>query len=375
MSSSMDNIGFGELRNILYDNKLQNLHSQNKMLEIDCKNLQTELNSKNKIIDDLIRSNVILKEEAIKYQSALDDATNFRLGVQDPNYADQLSKDIYNLHINLERLCSMRRVEINESEVKELLRKFGCSITGNIKMAKHLITGALERLVIETIIKKTNDYFELEENDKYGKQDDDKHDDEKQLQTLEMKVVKTTEQLLKLTDSISINRTGIDEVSKAASTKLRQQIYGSVLGNRGFSDIAIGKENKKHPLIATLQKDILDLMNRYRTIRNPEKLSKIESLNDEIVRQIVNIFFFQLKAQEPVAHWKFFMNKTSIDNTMMEGSWDITELEDLHVDICAFPMIVSNLCEADDKNLKVIFPAQIITGRNIKCDKGEVKYD
>nr|CAG8645047.1 1713_t:CDS:2 [Entrophospora candida] len=327
MSSSMDNIGFGKLRNILYDNKLQNLHSQNKMLEINCKNLQTELNSKNKIIDDLIRSNIILKEEAIKYQSALDDATNFQLGVQDPNYADQLLKDIYNLHINLERLCSMRRVEINESEVKELLRKFGCSITGNIKMAKHLITGALERLVIETIIKKTNDYFELEENDKYGKQDDDKHDDEKQLQTLEMKVVKTTEQLL------------------------------NVLGNRGFSNIAISKENKKHPLIATLQKDILDLMNYYRTIRNLEKLSKIESLNDEIVRQIVNIFFFQLKAQEPVAHWKFFMNKTSVDNTMMEGSWDVTELEDLHVDICAFPMIVSNLCEADDKNLKVIFPA------------------
>ncbi|CAJ0853976.1 14939_t:CDS:2 [Entrophospora sp. SA101] len=215
----------------------------------------------------------------------------------------------------------MRRVEINELEVKELLRKFGCSITGNIKMVKHLITGALEHLVIKTIIKKTNDYFELEENDKYGKQDDDKHDDEKQLQTLEMKVVKITEQLLKLTDSISINHTRIDEVNKAASTKLQQQIY-----------------------------DILDLMNHYHTIRNPEKLSKIESLNDEIVRQIVNIFFFQLKAQEPVAHWKFLMNKTSIDNTMMEGSWDITELEDLHVDIYVFPMIVSNLCKADDKN-------------------------
>ncbi|CAJ0827328.1 21420_t:CDS:2 [Entrophospora sp. SA101] len=38
-------------------------------------------------------------------------------------------------------------------------------------------------------------------------------------------------------------------------------------------------EDKKHPLIATSQKDILDLVNRYYTIINPE----IESMIDEIV--------------------------------------------------------------------------------------------
>ncbi|CAH1771116.1 8593_t:CDS:1, partial [Entrophospora sp. SA101] len=202
---------------------------------------------------------------------------------QDSNSAGQLSKDIGNLHKNLDKFCGLKKgIKINESEVKKLLRKFGCSIAGSkIHNSKNLISGVLERHVIETIIEKTQNYFN---NDKGNKQDDEQ-DDEKQ-QSLEVKMVKTTEQLSKLTDSISKYRTGDEEVSKATSTKLRQQIYG-VLGNRGFSNIAVGKEDKKHPLIATLQKDILDLMNCYRTITNPEKLSEIESIIDEIVRQVV----------------------------------------------------------------------------------------
>ncbi|CAJ0827333.1 21422_t:CDS:2 [Entrophospora sp. SA101] len=230
-------------------------------------------------------------------EMALGDATSFQLGSQDSNSAGQLSKDIGNLHKNLDKFCGLKKgIKINESEVKKLLRKFGCSIAGSkIHNSKNLISGVLERHVIETIIEKTQNYFN---NDKGNKQDDEQ-DDEKQ-QSLEVKMVKTTEQLSKLTDSISKYRTGDEEVSKATSTKLRQQIYG-VLGNRGFSNIAVGKEDKKHPLIATLQKDILDLMNCYRTITNPEKLSENEEMIDKIVRQVVNIFFFRLKVQEPVA--------------------------------------------------------------------------
>nr|CAG8460612.1 7376_t:CDS:10 [Entrophospora candida] len=114
------------------------------------------------------------------------------------------------------------------------------------------------------------------------------------------------------------------ETSKATSTKLRQQIYG-VLGNRGFSNIVVGKD-KKHPLITTLQKDILDLMNCYLL---------------------------------PIG--KFLNIKTSINTIMMNASWDEHDLEDLYVDICAFPIIGFNLCEADkvDKNLKTFSYAYI----------------
>ncbi|CAH1768315.1 15657_t:CDS:2, partial [Entrophospora sp. SA101] len=187
------------------------LQSRNKMLENNYQNLQATYN-------------VNLKKEAIKYQSA----TSFQLGIQDSNSLGQLSKDIRNLHQNLDKFCGLK---------KELT---------------------------------------------------------------------------------------LMSWNKATSTKLRQQIYG-VLGNRGFSNIVVGKD-KKHPLITTLQKDILDLMNCYRTITNPNN----------------------------VANWKIFEYKTSINTIMMNASWDGHDLEDLYVDICAFPIIGFNLCEADkvDKNLK-----------------------
>ncbi|CAG8645914.1 19401_t:CDS:1, partial [Racocetra persica] len=107
---------------------------------------------------------------------------------------------------------------------------------------------------------------------------------------------------------------------------------------------------------------VVELMNRYRTFKNPQKLLENEEMIDEIVRQVVNIFLFRLKVQEPIAHWKFFENKTSINTIMMEASLDNAELENVFVDVCSFPVIGSNLCEADEenKNLKVIFQAQII---------------
>ncbi|CAJ0909912.1 9590_t:CDS:10, partial [Entrophospora sp. SA101] len=202
-----------EISNLSDNNEKKKDESEGSNNELELERKKVELESKNNK----------LEKEAIKYQSA----TSFQLGIQDSNSLGQLSKDIRNLHQNLDKFCGLK---------KELT----------------LMT------------------------------------------------------------------------SKATSTKLRQQIYG-VLGNRGFSNIVVGKD-KKHPLITTLQKDILDLMNCYRTITNPNN----------------------------VANWKIFEYKTSINTIMMNASWDGHDLEDLYVDICAFPIIGFNLCEADkvDKNLK-----------------------
>src|SRR5207249_10858840 len=115
---------------------------------------------------------------------------------------------------------------------------------------KNRISSLLERHVIETIIDKTKEYLDLQGHVKSDEQ-----------QNLEAKIDKAAGQLLKLTDSISTNRAGYDEFSKAASTKLRQQIYG-VLGNRGFSHNK--GDDKEHPFIVKLQKEIVELMNCYR---------------------------------------------------------------------------------------------------------------
>nr|CAG8530068.1 4877_t:CDS:2 [Entrophospora candida] len=254
-----------------HDNKLKVLQSQCNTLESECQGfkenndrLEKLLNLKDKEIDYLKEANEKLKKEAIKYQSALGDATSFHLGSQDPNSAGQLSKDIHDLHNNLVKFCGLRKADadVNISTVKELLKKFGCSLTVSNKISttdKILISGALERHVIEMIIEKTKNYL------KKVNEKDVKQDDENRQQSLEAKIVNTTEQLLKV--------------------------------------------------------------------------------------------------QEPVADYKFFTINTSINTKMMEAPLDESEIEDYCVNVCEFPIIGSNLCEADisDKDLKVIFPAQITT--------------
>lgn len=330
-----------------------------KELEERCRNLQLNnqiLESERQKLKD---HNDNLKKEASEYQSALGDATSFHLGNQDSDTASQLSKDIGNLHLNLEKFCGLKKgIDINDQkEIEELLKKYGCSIKGTIKENKILISGALERYIIEIIIEKANEYFNHEENDKDNKEVNEQ-DDKKQQQSLEAKIVKTTEQLLKMINSFSTIRAGNDKVSKSTSTKLRQQIYG-ILGNRGFSNTVLDEsDGKEHQFVEELRKEILDFMNRYRKIKDQEKLAEHEKIINDIIRQVVNIFFFRLKVQEPTAEWKWFPKNAGINTLTMDGPWDKDELEYLSVDICAFPLIGSNLNSAEDA--KMMFPAQIV---------------
>ncbi|RIA96078.1 hypothetical protein C1645_733567 [Glomus cerebriforme] len=343
--------------NVNYKEIINQQNKKIKELEEGYNNLLSQNQKLESVLQNLKNHNDNLKKEASKYQSALGDATSFHLGNQNSDNTTRLSEDIGNLHRKLEKFCGLKKgIEVNEPEAKELLKKYDCSIKGTMKENKNLISGALERNVIETIIEKAAEYFNREVNDRDNKKVDEQGD--KRQQNLEAKIVKTTEQLLAMTNSFSTIRTGNEEVSKAIPTKLRQQIYG-ILGNRGFSNTVLDESEKEHPFIEKLRKDILALMNRYRTIKDQEKLLENEKMINEIVRQVVNIFFFRLKVQEPIAEWKWFPKSTGINTLTMEGSWDNDELEDLYVDICAFPLIGFNLNNAGDE--KMMFPAQIVT--------------
>ncbi|CAG8524175.1 21318_t:CDS:2, partial [Gigaspora rosea] len=316
-----------ENRNLQRHN--QEIASKYKTLVSECNNFESKFNNQQKVIEELTKTNIDLKKnsdnlkkEATKYQSALGNATSFHLGNQDSDSAGQLSDDILELHRNLENFCGLKRFAIiKEPEIKELLMKYGFSISGDIQIKKNLISGLLERYVIETIIGRYNEYLKVQ----YHNRDIDQGS-----QNLEMKIINTTEQLLSLTKSFSEYRSGTDAV------------------------------NKEHPLILKLRSEIIGLMNRFRTISKKEKLLENEAMINTIIRQVINIFLFRLKVQEPVAEWKFFSKYTSINTIMMSAPWDTTDLEKMYVDVCAFPVIGSNLCEAnqEDKNMKVIFQAQ-----------------
>ncbi|PKY39138.1 hypothetical protein RhiirA4_452291 [Rhizophagus irregularis] len=334
------------------------LEEKCKGLEEECKTLQFRNRKLESEWQKLKGHNDNLKKEASEYQSALGDATSFHLGNQDSDTASKLSKDIGNLHHNLEKFCELKKgIEIinDQKEIDNFLKNYDCSIKGAIKENKNLISGALERCIIEIIIKKAEEYFNHEENDKNNKEVDEQGD-KRQQQNLEAKIVKTTDLLLEMINSFSTIRTGNDKISKSTSTKLRQQIYG-ILGNRGFSNTVLDEsDGKEHPFVEKLRKEILDLMNRYRKIKDQEKLAEHEKIINDIIRQVVNIFFFRLKVQEPTAEWKWFPKDTEINTLTMDGPWDKDEY--LSVDICAFPLIGSNLNSAEDA--KMMFPAQIV---------------
>ncbi|PKC13877.1 hypothetical protein RhiirA5_457061 [Rhizophagus irregularis] len=343
---------------IINHQRIKGLEEKCKGLEEKCKDLQFRNQKLEREWQKLKGHNDNLKKEASEYQSALGDATSFHLGNQDSDTASKLSKDIGNLHHNLEKFCELKKgIEIinDQKEIDNFLKNYDCSIKGAIKENKNLISGALERCIIEIIIKKAEEYFNHEENDKDNKEVDEQGD-KRQQQNLEAKIVKTTDLLLEMINSFSTIRTGNDKISKSTSTKLRQQIYG-ILGNRGFSNTVLDEsDGKEHPLVEKLRKEILDLMNRYRKIKDQEKLAKHEKMINDIIRQVVNIFFFRLKVQEPTAEWKWFPKDTEINTLTMDGPWDKDEY--LSVDICAFPLIGSNLNSAEDA--KMMFPAQIV---------------
>ena len=82
-----------------------------------------------------------------------------------------------------------------------------------------------------------------------------------------------------------------------------------------------------------------------------------EKMINEIIRGVVNIYFFRLAAQEPIDTWDWLPKGTEVNTLRMDGCWNRNELENLRIDICAFPLIGFNLSHPDEK---VMFPAQVI---------------
>ncbi|CAG8776592.1 41348_t:CDS:2 [Gigaspora margarita] len=303
-----------------------------------------ELQNANKTLKEEITS---LRAETVKYQSALGNATNFRISDNDPNNVSQLAKDIEELKHLLENFCSFKKSDINYTDFEELLSKYGCSSVGkNLNKNKTLVKGILQRHVIELVIENTNKYLQIEgETEQFL----ETNQGEKGL-SLEIILASVTTKLLNYIESFSIHRIGTDEVTKSAPVKLRQLVY-AVLRNRGFSKTL---NEGEHPFIIKLRNLIVENLNKYRTIKNPLKIDEIT----ELIHHIISIFCFRRKIQEPIVEYKWFENATKVELEFMECPVDEDERDKIMVDICYFPLIGTNL-EHDEK-YQVITKASIV---------------
>ncbi|CAG8495839.1 11569_t:CDS:2 [Dentiscutata heterogama] len=306
------------------------LHQDNYNKEIALANLSNERNNLISRYNSLVRSfeeltkkNEELKVEAAHYQSKLGDAKNFKLGDDDPNNSTALTRDIEHLQDNINSYARVKKgVTLKLEAAKDALQQYGCSlenVANEDSEEKILIKWLLQRILIQNVTDMMGRYLKSN-NSQLGPEGN-----------RELELIHTTSKMTDLLGEFNKHRDGVDEVTQVAPIKLRQQIY-AVLGDRGFADIK--GEQKEHPFITHVSKHIDLLMSR----------------------EIVKIFFFRLRVQEPEATFRWFKRGDKVDPIQMVGPWD-ENIDQWFVDICYFPLIGIDL--DNENNRKILFQARV----------------
>ncbi|CAG8445183.1 6028_t:CDS:2 [Ambispora gerdemannii] len=106
-------------------------------------------------------------------------------------------------------------------------------------------------------------------------------------------------------------RSGTDDLTKTLPAKIRQQT-AAVLGTRTFN-------KKSHLFIKHLTKELVDLLNQLRTISNQQKLQDIHQMIPQLIRDVIRVLFFNLSAHEPSPKVNFYGADVPCDSELMEG--------------------------------------------------------
>jgi hypothetical protein len=298
-----------------------------KKYEEEIKSKNDEIKSKN---DEIIN----LKQDNSKYQSKLGSATTFRLSDDDKNNPVQLNEDISQMQEDLESYVTNLRPKsdidinlknitnlLNDSKVKKNKSTFtlnNLSELNDINDDIPLIKAVLQRHVLRTILDCFSEY-QRKNNRKI----------------LELQFLNKAEELEKLAKRLEKERIGNDVVTSVLPVKIRQQSFAA-LGNRGFSNIQ--EDDVLHEFIKESKEKLNKEMENYRKIINPTKKEAIEKKVADLIREVVRLFYFRLKTQEPIAEFKWLDDSDEFDPDQMieygEG-----ENENGIVEMCVFPLI------------------------------------
>ncbi|CAG8676422.1 12546_t:CDS:1 [Acaulospora morrowiae] len=350
--SKIESYGLNDQEN--FQKQLENLWSEDniKLRDIIFGRMARLINrqKKNKVSDELLeeieslKSQVIdLQKESSQYQAALGSLTSVNLNDEDPNNAVQIARSIRTLQYSLADLTMVKGsdYEINQEKCAELLRYYKCSATTEERL---VLSGAIQRLIIETIFEETDGYFREVEQRLNNPPSDCSVED-----TIEVELIITSKRLAAATESFDRLRPGKDLMASVASTKICQQI-NAILGSRAFS-------NDSNQLITKISKIIVEKLNHHRKILDDELKNDDERDIVQLVRDIIQLFYFRFKAQPKMIEWKFYDNGDSVDPSFMQSLKGFRDLTKQKVEICSFPAI---FISEDDKVKEVISKAQII---------------
>jgi hypothetical protein len=323
------------------------LQNSKKKIEVAKAKLKQRLNDTLLQVQSLNKRNSELEEEASNYQSALGVATNITMSDDDINHNVQLYEDILSLQDKIDEYVTnlgKLNVDIKIDEINKLLPRYGCQTKIDLfNVDKQFIKAILQRHALETIFEFAKDFFSNNEEDYY----------------LESVVVKKTDELYGLMEKFSSTRDGTDEITKVTPIRLRQLIY-STLGMRGLGDISESDKTCVNNYITDkFSENLNKSMNRYRVITNPKKKENADRLAKILIQEVFRIFYFRLKIQEPIAQYHWFKCSDKVSKTSMDANWDEDEIDELVVELCAFPLIYQNI----NLNQVVLTPAKVFTRR------------
>ncbi|CAB4381866.1 unnamed protein product [Rhizophagus irregularis] len=301
--------------------RINNLQKDKDELTSKLKVAQIQLeDSENKI--GILKTEINLLKKQTNFNG---DVTDDEWRDDDENNSTQLVKDIEKLNRALNKITEVKRnvSEIKEEAVTELFSSLGCNTTVKDKQMKLVLVAALQQKLIKFILDYAKYYFE--------------HANISQVQSmsvdnLEAAILFKTEDLIQLTTCFENTHSVTGENSRTLPTTLRKQCYAA-LGNRGFP--------ANHPFIDQLAKDLISEMNKYRILDSDEKNKKFEKEIVKIIIQVLRIFRFRFKTQEPIPVKQFYKGGEDIDPFFMEGMWE-GHHEDYEVEICSFPAIFVN---------------------------------
>ncbi|RIA82065.1 hypothetical protein C1645_809797 [Glomus cerebriforme] len=309
--------------------------------------LQQSLKNLENDKDELDIENYNLLQKNAKLENQLENFIQqndgkFQIVDDEQNHIVILNSDISELNYKLKKFITNLKqdVVINIEKVKKLLLIYKCQTRNlNQKDDRLFIQAILQRHVIETIFEYANEYFKSTGCHYH----------------LEADIIKNETLLSLLLSHSSKCRVGNDEVTRLGSTKLRQQIY-SILNNRGFSDIlGVDKATYEHPFITYNKGQLNKVINELRIIEDDQKKIASDNLAADIIREVIKIFWFRLKVQEPVVQYLWIPKDSKLDKSFMEGN-NLDDNVNSTVDLCYFPLIGRDL---NSNNRKIYFPAKV----------------
>ncbi|CAG8607089.1 10060_t:CDS:1 [Dentiscutata erythropus] len=297
----------------------------------DDSNLKDELNAlKNE--NDALREQIIeLQKENSKYQAAHGNLTNLGFSDEDPNNIVKLDKDIKHLQDllgDLTLICP--EYEIDVTKCNELLSFYKCNVEIDSRHGKKVLSAALQRLTIETIIDETKNYFLINGS------------------AIEVNLVAKTKEIVDMTNSFTKKYAENDEIAKAIPIKIRQQVH-SMLGCYAFS-------YDDHLLLTEISTKVLEKLEQYRKIIDSDEDNEII----QIIRGIIQLFFYRLEVHPIIPTYKFYENGTEMNPLFMESAGTKSkDMKKLEVEICYFPAIAV-FDTIEDKSDNVFSKALII---------------